>query len=63
MTTWITPKQAAAMYGVSEAHIRNLCARGELDCMKLGKLWRIRHEEEAPAGATASASASRKETL
>lgn len=64
MTEWLTPKEAAEVYGVSERHIRNLCARGEIECMRLGKLWRVKHEREvAPTGATAGASTSRKEIL
>lgn len=39
---WLTTRQAAELYGVSERHVRNLCKRGELPCMRLGKLWRVR---------------------
>ena len=39
---WLTTRQYAELYGISERHVRNLCARGEVECMRLGKLWRVK---------------------
>lgn len=37
----LTVQEARAIARVSEAHIRGLCARGEIKAVKVGQVWRI----------------------
>lgn len=54
---YVSTAEAANRYGVTDRHIRNLCASGKLDCVKLGKLWRVMlpEEDEPPQGQAATA--------
>jgi len=39
---WITPKQAAEEWGISDRRVQTLCANGEITgVMKLGQAWLI----------------------
>jgi len=39
---WITPKQAAGKWGISERRVQALCANGQIDgVVKLGLVWLI----------------------
>ena len=38
-------KEAAFVLGCSEKHVRDLCDRGELKAIKLGKLWHINRSD------------------
>ncbi len=37
----LTVREACAIARVSDHHIRDLCARGEIKAVKIGNLWRI----------------------
>jgi len=39
---WITPKQAAEQWGISDRRVQYLCANGQIDgVMRLGQAWLI----------------------
>lgn len=39
---WLTPEQAAPLYGVSVSHVRKLAMRGEIEADRVGGKWIIR---------------------
>lgn len=39
---WITPQQAAQLWGISERRVQSLCTKGRVkDARKLGRTWLI----------------------
>lgn len=39
--SWLTCKQVAAHWGISQVTVGRMIQRGEIDGMKIGKSWRI----------------------
>ena len=60
---WASTKEYAEALRCSDRHVRNLCARGEVRHMRIGKLWRVWLEEGEPQREeTATARDSREKT-
>ncbi|MCL2605037.1 MAG: helix-turn-helix domain-containing protein [Defluviitaleaceae bacterium] len=46
---WITPKQAAELWGISDRRVQYLCANGQItDVMRLGQAWLIPKDTQKP---------------
>lgn len=51
--TWMTTKEYAAVMHKHEQSVRDMCASGEIDAMKVGSVWRIPYVEPAQLQAEA----------
>ena len=51
---WITPKQAAELWGISDRRVQYLCAKGQINgVMRLGQAWLIpKNTQKPPDGRT-----------
>lgn len=52
MAEYLTASQYAERYGIDVQTVRRMCARGDLDAVKIGSVWRI---ADHPPGGRASA--------
>lgn len=43
--TYYTPVEAAELVQVSDRQIRNMCAAGQLPCVRIGRYWRLPIDE------------------
>lgn len=49
---WITPQQAALLWGISERRIQSLCSKGRVKgATKLGRAWLIPKDTPKPIDA------------
>lgn len=40
----MSPQEAARLIGCTPKHVRELCMRGELEGVRLGKCWHVRRQ-------------------
>lgn len=54
---WITPQQAAQLWGISERRVQSLCIKGRVKgARKLGRAWLIQKDTPKPVDARTVAS-------
>ena len=47
---WITPQEAAKIWGITERRIQSLCSLGAIDgAIRKGRMWLIPQEAKKPA--------------
>lgn len=42
---FITTREAAELFGISDAHVRRLCIQGRIKAIKVGYTWLIKPED------------------
>ena len=56
---WITPQQAAQLWGISERRVQSLCIKGRVEgARKLGRAWLIQKDTIKPVDGRTVASKS-----
>jgi len=46
---WITPQQAAEMWGIKDRRVQAMCANGDIEgVIKLGRVWLIPKDAQKP---------------
>ncbi|WP_040985551.1 helix-turn-helix domain-containing protein [Oceanobacillus jeddahense] len=49
LSNLMSSKHASEYWGISEGYIKNLCAEGKIDAVKIGKSWVIDKRQENPS--------------
>ncbi|MDR1061595.1 MAG: helix-turn-helix domain-containing protein [Clostridiales bacterium] len=58
---WISPKQAAEQWGITERQAQSLCAQGKIpDAARIGRSWLIPRNAEKPLDGRTKAAKQRK---
>ena len=42
-------EEAAKLWGLSPSYVKDLCAKGKIDCLKVGKTWVINKAQPSPS--------------
>jgi len=61
---WLTPRQAAELWGITERQVQSLCSKGRIDeVVRVGRSWLIQKGTQKPIDGRTKAAKEQKQQM